>query len=460
MKRTSPLTLGTDPLPSLLLRYALPAIIATTSSSLYNIADSIFIGRGVGPMAIAGLALTMPLMNIASAFGSMVGIGSAAIISIRLGQGDRRAAEHTLGNTVLLSLAISLALSLLGLVFLDDILRLFGASDGTIGYSRDFMRVILPGNIVTNLFLSLNEVLRASGYPRKSMVVMLTAVAANIALNPLFIFVFGWGVRGSALATVAAQTAALSILLRHFSDSESFLSFRRDIFRLRSRIAGSIFSIGTAPFLVHLCASVVVVFVNKALQHHGGDICIGAYGVINRVVMLFLMVVAGLNQGMQPIVGYNYGARQYDRVIRTLKMTVACAVGVTTAGFLVSRLLPHEVASLFVGADTGADAARLIGAVEHGMHIVLTMFPIVGFQIVAGNFFQYIGKPRTAIFISLTRQMILLVPLLILLPPHFGTDGVWYAMPVADTSATMLAAVLLFFRLRSMRRNPDAEKVL
>lgn len=455
MKRASTLSLGTDPLPSLLLRYALPAIAATTSSSLYNIIDSIFIGRGVGPLAISGLALTMPLMNIASAFGSMVGIGSAAIISIRLGQGNRRAAEQTLGNAVLLSMAISLALSLLGLVFLDDILHLFGASERTIGYSRDFMQVILAGNIVTNMFLSLNEVLRASGYPQKSMAVMLTAVAMNIALNPLFIFVFGWGVRGSALATVTAQAAALAIQMRHFSKGESFLHFRRDIFRLRSRIAGSIVSIGTAPFLVHLCASVVVVFVNKALNSHGGDIYIGAYGVINRVVMLFLMVVAGLNQGMQPIVGYNYGARQYERVIRTLKMTVACAVCVTTTGFLVSRLLPREVASLFVGADAGTDAARLIDAVEHGMRIVMTMFPVVGFQIVTGNFFQYIGKPRKAIFLSMTRQMILLVPLLILLPPHFGTDGVWYSMPIADTSASVLAAVLLLFQLRRMRRGDE-----
>ncbi|MDE6778121.1 MAG: MATE family efflux transporter [Alistipes sp.] len=460
VNRAAPLSLGTDPLPTLLLRYAVPAIIATTSSSLYNIVDSIFIGRGVGPLAISGLALTMPLMNIASAFGSMVGIGSAAIISIRLGQGDRRAAEQTLGNAVLLSAAISLALSLLGLVFLDDILRLFGASARTIGYSRDFMQVILAGNIVTNMFLSLNEVLRASGSPRKSMAVMLSAVAMNTALNPLFIFVFGWGVRGSAFATVVSQVAALAILLRHFSDGESFLHFRCRIFRLRRRIAGSIVSIGLAPFLVHLCASVVVIFVNKALQHHGGDIHIGAYGVINRIVMLFLMVVSGLNQGMQPIVGYNYGARRYDRVIRALKITAACAVCVTSAGFLVSRLWPREAAGLFVGADAGADAAQLVAAVEHGIRSVLPMFPRVGCQIVPGHFFQYIGKPRKAIFLSMTRQMILLVPLLILLPPHFGTDGVWYAMPIADTSASVLAAVLLFLQLRRMRRNPDAEKVL
>lgn len=459
MKRTAtPHSLGTDPLPSLLFRYAVPAIVAMTSTSLYNIVDSIFIGHGVGALAISGLALTMPLMNISSAFGSMVGIGAAAVISIRLGQGDRRAAELALGNTVLLSFAIGAVISLLGLVFLDDILRFFGAGARTIGYSRDFMRIILAGNIVTHLYLSLNEILRASGYPRMSMAVMLTAVMLNAALNPLFIFVFGWGVRGSAFATVVAQCAALALSVRHFSRRESFLRFRGDIFRPSRRIVSSILSIGTAPFLVHACASVVVIFVNRALERYGGDFCIGAYGVIYRVVMLFLMVVSGLNQGMQPIVGYNYGARRYDRTVRAFAMTAACAVCVTTAGFLVGRLLPREVATLFVGRDGGADAALLVDAVEHGMRIVMSMFPIVGFQIVAGNFFQYIGKPREAIFISMTRQMLLLVPLLVLLPPRWGVDGVWYAMPAADTAATLLAAVLLFRQSRRLRLNPESEK--
>ena len=455
---TTPLSLGTDRLSTLLLRYAVPAIIAMTSSSLYNIIDSIFIGHGVGPMAISGLALTMPLMNLAAAFGSMVGIGAAAIISIRLGQGNRRAAEQTLGNLVLLNICIGVVFGTLGLTFLDPILYFFGASEATISYSRDFMQVILAGNVVTHLYLGLNETLRASGYPRKSMAVMLTAVAVNICLNPLFIFVLGWGIRGSALATVIAQTTALCITLHHFSNPENFLHFKRSIFRFRRKIVAGIISIGIAPFMIQICASVVVIFVNKALQSHGGDIYIGAYGVINRVVMLFIMVVAGLNQGMQPIVGYNYGARQYDRVIKTLKMTIVCAVCVTTAGFLVSRLIPRQVAMLFVGDDGGADAGALIDAVEHGMRLILTMFPLVGFQIVTGNFFQYIGKAKRAILLSMTRQMLFLVPLLIVLPRWFGTDGVWYSMPVADASATLLAAVLLFFQLRKFRRNPDSEK--
>ena len=455
---TSPLSLGTDRLSALLLRYAVPAIIAMTSSSLYNIIDSIFIGHGVGPMAISGLALTMPLMNLAAAFGSMVGIGAAAIISIRLGQGNRRAAEQTLGNLVLLNICIGVVFGTLGLTFLDPILYFFGASEATISYSRDFMQVILAGNVITHLYLGLNETLRASGYPRKSMAIMLTAVAVNICLNPLFIFVLGWGIRGSALATVIAQTTALCISLRHFSNPANFLHFKRSIFRFRRKIVAGIISIGIAPFMIQICASVVVIFVNKALQNHGGDIYIGAYGVINRVVMLFIMVVAGLNQGMQPIVGYNYGARQYDRVIKTLKMTIICAVCVTTAGFLVSRLIPRQVAMLFVGDGGGSDGEALIAAVEHGMRLILTMFPLVGFQIVTGNFFQYIGKAKRAILLSMTRQMLFLVPLLIVLPRWFGTDGVWYSMPVADAMATLLAAVLLFFQLRKFRRNPDSEQ--
>ena len=445
----TPLSLGSDRISSLLLRYAIPSIVAMSSSSLYNIIDSVFIGHGVGALAISGLAITLPLMNIASAFGSMVGIGAAALISIRLGEGNRAAAEKTLGNVVLLNLLVGLLFMGVSLFFLDPILYFFGAGEQTIGYARDFMQIILGGTVVTHMYLGLNEVLRASGYPRKAMSVMLTAVAVNCLLNPLFIFGFGWGIRGSACATVIAQLTALTISLRHFMNPASFLHFRRGIFRLRRRIVGGILSIGLAPFLLHVCASVVVVFVNKALKEYGGDLYIGAYGIVNRVALLFIMVVSGLNQGMQPIVGYNYGARQYARMLRALFLTICCAVCVTTAGFLVGRLFPSQVAGLFVGrAD--ADAPQLVAAACEGLRIVLMFFPIVGFQIVTSNFFQYIGKPRQAIFLTLTRQMLFLVPLLILLPPRFGVPGVWYSMPIADTSASILAAILLFPQVRKL----------
>lgn len=447
----TPLSLGTDRLATLLMRYAIPSIIAMTSTSLYNIIDSIFIGHGVGALAISGLALTMPLMNLSSAFGAMIGIGAASIISIRLGEGNRAAAERTLGNVVLLNALIGLMMMLISILFLDKILYFFGASDQTIGYARDFMQIILAGSVITHMFLGLNEVLRASGYPQKAMLFMLISVAINCSLNPLFIFVFGWGIRGSALATVIAQSVALSLSLRHFSNPESFLHFKRGVFRLRKKIVAGILSIGAAPFLLHLCASVVVVFVNRALQNNGGDLYIGAYGVINRVVMLFIMVVSGLNQGMQPIVGYNYGAKQYTRVMKTLFMTIFCATCVTTTGFLIGQLFPRQVALLFVGA-ADADSAQLISAVCEGLRIVVVCFPIVGFQIVTSNFFQYIGKPKRAILLSMTRQMLFLVPLLILLPPHYGTLGVWCSMPIADTAATLLAAALLFFQVRWFKR--------
>lgn len=450
-RAVTPLSLGTDRLATLLMRYAIPSIIAMTSSSLYNIIDSIFIGHGVGALAISGLALTMPLMNLSSAFGSMVGIGAASIISIRLGEGNRAAAEKTLGNVVLLNSLIGLVMMLVSILFLDPILYFFGASDQTIGYARDFMQIILAGSIVTHMYLGLNEVLRASGYPQKAMMIMLTAVAVNCALNPLFIFVFGWGIRGSAFATVIAQSTALMISLRHFSSSESFLHFKRGIFRLRTRIVGGIISIGMAPFLLHICASVVVVFVNKALQNNGGDLYIGAYGIINRVVLLFVMVVSGLNQGMQPIVGYNYGAGQCRRVMKTLFMTIFCAVCVTTTGFLVGQFFPRQVAMLFVGSGD-SNSAQLIAVAAEGLKIVVMFFPIVGFQIVTSNFFQYIGKPKRAILLSMTRQMLFLVPLLILLPPRYGAMGVWYSMPIADTAASLLAAVLLFFQIRWFKR--------
>ncbi len=456
-RQITTLSLGTDPLSRLLPRYAVPAIIAMTSTSLFNIIDSVFIGHGVGALAISGMALTMPIMNVASAFGSLVGVGAAAVTSIRLGQGNKRSAEHILGNVILLNVVIGLTIGILGLVFLDDILYFFGASDRTVPYARDFMHVILAGNVITHLYLSLNEMLRASGYPQKSMHIMLISVAVNCVLNPLFIFKFGWGIRGSACATVIAQTVALSISLHHFMRRDSFLRFKRGIFRFDGRIVGSIISVGLAPFLVNICTSIVVIFVNKALKTYGGDLNIGAYGIINRVVMLFLMVVFGLNQGMQPIVGYNYGAKQYDRVLKALKITIICAVCVTTAGFLVSRLLPRQVAMLFVGGDD-ADAVEMIDAVAYGMRYVMIMFWAVGFQVVTGNFFQYIGKAKRAILISLTRQMLFLVPLLIVLPPKLGVLGVWISMPIADSMSIILAATLLFFQIRRLRCSPDEEK--
>lgn len=467
--KSSTLSLGTDSIGKLLLRYAVPAIIAMTSSSLYHIIDSIFVGHGVGGAAIAGMAITMPIMNIASAFGAMVGVGAAARISIRLGEGNKTAAEKTLGNAVLLNLVLGVAVMVGMLVFLDPILYLFSggqATEQTIGYARQFMQIIMAGNIITHLYLSLNEQVRASGYPRKSMYIMLAAVGVNLALNPLFIFKFGWGIRGSAAATVIAQFVAFVIAFSHFCSKNSFIRFKRKSFRFEWKIVFAILSIGLAPFLLNMCASMVAAFVNHALLLYGGtgvrdivaatagagDIYVGAYGIINRVILLFIMIIQGLNQGMQPIVGYNFGAKNFARVRRTLMLTICCGVCIATVGFLLGQFAPSAIARAFVDSSKGGDEQAMIDAATQGLRLVILMFPLVGFQIVTGNFFQYIGKAPLAIFMSLTRQLIFLLPLLWTLPRTLGAFGVWISMPIADCASITLAAIFLVWQLRKMRR--------
>ena len=453
----SPLSLGTDSLPKLLKRYAMPAIIAMVSSSLYNIMDSIFIGQGVGPLAISGLALTMPMMNLGTAFGAMVGAGAGAITSIRLGQGNKQAAEQILGNVVLLNVVMGLVISLLGLIFINDLLYFFGASEQTIGYARDYMQIILYGNIITHLYLGLNCLIRVTGYPQKAMAMMLISIAVNGVLDALFIFGFKWGIAGSAWATVIAQAVPLVIQIVHFSSEKSFLRFRRGIFRFRWDIVRNIIGIGMAPFMIHACACVVVIVVNNVLGEYGGDTAIGAYGIVNRVAFIFTMIVLGLTQGMQPIVGYNYGAKKYDRVSKTLYMSIGWATLTTVVGFVICELFPYEVVRIFVSEDGSGNASTLIEQSARGLRLMLLAFPIVGFSIVVGNFFQCIGKAKRAIIISVSRQMLFIVPLLYTLPQHLGVDGVWYAIPLADTLSALLAAGLLIYQLRKLRKNPSKE---
>lgn len=464
MKNTNtPLSLGTDKISSLLLRYAIPSIIAMLSTSLYNIADTIYIGQGVGTFAISGLALTMPIMNVSSAFGMIIGIGASAIISIRLGQGNISSANMTLGNVLLLTLMIATIYTIVTLSNIDEILYFFGASDATISYARDYIQIILAGTIITHLYYALNEVLRASGYPRKAMIIMLTAVFGNVILNPIFIFLLGWGIKGAAVATVLSQAIALTVSVAHFSNPNSFLHFKRGIYRLKAKIVGDILSIGLAPFLLHVCASIVVILINKSLQSVGGDmgdVYIGAFGVVHRVALVFILAVVGLNQGMQPIIGYNYGAKNYDRVLKTLKITVVCGVIITTSGFLLTRLFPHQLAMLFVGNDTDILTLQLVEAIKEALHIVFLAFPFIGFQIVISSFFQYIGKPKRSIIMSLSRQVLFLIPLLVTLPKYWGVEGVWMASPIADASATLLAAIFIFFQIRKFRLNPNTERVI
>ena len=465
-------SLGTDSLGKLLARYAIPAIIAMASSSLYHIIDSIFIGHGVGGFAISGMAITLPIMNISAAFGAMVGVGAAARISIRLGEGNKRAAEQILGNAVMLNMVLGISIMLIFLIFLDPILLFFSGGDAgeeTLQYAREFMRVIMFGNIITHLYLGLNEQLRASGYPRKAMYIMILSMVVCTILNPLFIFGFGWGVQGSAFATVISQTICLLIQIHHYTSKSSFLRFKRESFRFKRSIIINIVSIGMAPFILNVCASLVTRFMNTVLLQYGGtgaddviqaatfdgnvgDVYVGAYGIMNRVILLFIMVANGFNQGMQPIVGYNYGAKQYGRVLKTLKYTAICATCVTTFAFAIGMLFPQYVAALFVeGGNSAADQA-MIKVVEQGLSIAMIMFPLVGFQIVAGGFFQYIGRAPMAMLLSATRQLLFLLPLLLTLTPKFGAVGAWMSMPIADSASVLVATTLLIIQVRKLKR--------
>ncbi|HOW10441.1 MAG TPA: MATE family efflux transporter [Bacteroidales bacterium] len=442
-QKGTPLALGTEDVWKLLLQYAIPSVIAMTASSLYNITDSIFIGHGVGALAISGLAITFPLMNLSAAFGSLVGVGGSALMSLRLGQKDYETAKQILGNVLLLNLILGTVYTVFILLFLEPILLFFGASKATLPFARDFMVIISLGNVVTHMYLGLNALLRASGNPRRSMFATIYSVLINVILAPLFIFVFKWGIRGAALATVIAQTSMLIWQLNYFRDKKSFIHFQKGMFGLKRKIVIDSMSIGLAPFLMNIASSIIVIIINQSLIRHGGDLAVGAYGIINRLAALFVMVVFGLNMGMQPIAGYNFGARQIGRVNRVLKLTIMLATGVMTAGFLLGELFPRAVVSAFT------NDRDLIGIAIPGMRIVFMFFPIIGMQMVAATFFQSIGKPGKAIFLSLTRQVLILLPLLLILPSFYGVKGVWFSMPAADLLSSITAAWLLTMQYRS-----------
>jgi len=448
-----PITLGTENIGKLLLQYSIPAIIAMTAASLYNITDSIFIGHGVGALAISGLALSFPLMNLAAAFGSLVGVGASTLMSMRLGQKDYDTANKILGNVFILNIILGLAYSVIMIAFLDPILWFFGASAATLPYAHQYMLVILLGNVVTHMYYGLNAMLRSTGRPEKAMYATLYSVLINVILNPLFIFVFKWGIEGSALATVISQTVMLLWQIKIFSNKKHFIHLKKGAFHLQRKIVNDSLAIGLSPFLMNAASCLIVVVINQGLIRHGGDLAVGAYGIVNRVIFLFAMIVMGFNQGMQPIAGYNFGAGQYDRVTEILKKTIFMATSVLTLGFLIGEFFPHAVASIFTTDKT------LINMAAEGLRIVVIFFPIVGFQMVTTNFFQSIGMAGKAIFLSLTRQLLFLLPCLLILPQIFGVKGVWYSMPTADLAASVVSAFMLFSQFRQFKVRLNSLKV-
>ncbi len=440
------LLLRTEPIGKLLLRYSLPAIAAMVVFSLYNIIDSIFIGHGVGPLAISGLAITFPVMNLTFALVLLVGIGGASICSIRLGQQDVDGATRVLGNVLVLGLINGVTFGFLSQLVLDPVLMAFGASEHTLPYARDFMQIILYGLPITCTMFGLNHIMRATGYPQKAMLSAVLTVGMNVILAPIFIFWLEWGIRGAAVATVLSQCVGMVWVLSHFRNPKSAVHFQKGTFRLRRKIVSSIFSIGMSPFLLNVCACLVTVLINIGLKRYGGDMAIGAFGILNRILILFVMLVMGLTQGMQPIVGYNYGAQQFDRVKQTLKYGVITGGLITTAGFLAGQFAPEIVARMFTD-DTG-----LIALSVEGMHLATLVFPLVGIQIVVGNFFQSIGKAKLSIFLSLTRQLLFLAPCLLILPHFFDLKGIWISLPVSDSLSFVSSMGVLYMFLREMRR--------
>ncbi|MBR1955800.1 MAG: MATE family efflux transporter [Bacteroidales bacterium] len=449
--KSIPTELGTEKISKLLKQYALPAIIAQTASSLYNMVDSIFIGHGVGPLAISGLAVTFPLMNLSTAFGTLVGMGAASLMSILLGQKNYNAANKVLGNVVSLNIILGVLFMIAALVFIDPILYFFGASENTLPYAKDYMKIILYGNIITHLYFGLNAQMRSSGFPKKAMMLTIFTVVLNTILDPIFIFTFDMGIKGAAWATVISQTASLVIVMRHFSDKSRSLHFEKGIIRLDWRIAKESLSIGFGPFLMNAAACLVTLFINQQLRRYAGDLGIGAFGICNRISFMFIMICLGLNQGMQPIAGYNFGARKYSRVKEVFWKTVGLATIATSLCFIICVLLPKTAVSIFTHDP------ELMEMSAKGLRTMNSVVLIIGAHIVSTNLFQCLGMVRKSIILSLSRQILFLLPLLYLLPLKWGETGVWLSYPISDVMSCVLAFTMLGTLFKKFGKMKDGD---
>lgn len=454
MNEGAPLELGTEKVGTLLKRYAIPGIIAMTASSLYNMVDSIFIGHipEVGAYAISGLAITFPIMNLSAAIGTLVGVGAATMISMLLGQRNYGTANKVLANVMTLNTIFGLAFGLGVLAFLDPVLMFFGASEATLPYARDYMTYILLGNVVTHLYLGLNSLIRASGNPKTAMGLTLFTVISNTILDPIFIFTFGMGIKGAAIATILCQMMALAYTLYFFSDKKRIIHFKRGAYGWDRKIAKASLSIGMGPFLMNFASCIVSLFINQQLKTHGGDLAIGAYGIANRITFFFLMICMGFNQGMQPIASYNWGARQYSRVRKVFWLTTGCVTVVTVVCFLVSYLFPHVAVRLFT------EDPKLEAHAIYGLKIMNMAIGIISINLVASNLYQNLGMVSKSIFLSLSRQLLILVPLLYLLPLSMNEAGVWYAFPISDIASCIISLTLITSTLRKFRNLKDGDE--
>ncbi|MBU3093028.1 MATE family efflux transporter [Clostridium sp. CF011] len=441
--------LGEENIGKLLMKFSIPAIIGMLVNGLYNVVDRIFIGRGIGKLALSGVTVTFPIAIMIMAFAMLVGIGSAALISIKLGQQKKEEAEHILGNAFTLLIILSIVVTILGLIFLEPLLLKIGASKDILPYAKEYITIILIGGMFQSVGFGLNNIIRSEGNPRAAMVTMLIGGVLNTILDPIFIFVFHMGTRGAAIATILSQAVSMIWVLSYFFGGNSVLKIRYKNLKLDAKVVKSIFAIGMSPFSMQLAASIVSIISNRSLVKYGGDMALGAMGVIMSVVMMVLMPTFGINQGCQPIIGYNYGSKNYGRVKHALRLAIIAATTITTTGFIIIQVFPKQIISLF-NKDP-----ELIVIGSHGIRIYLFMLPIIGFQIVSSNYFQAIGKAKISIFLGLSRQVILLIPLLFILPRFFGLDGVWLSGPSSDALASIITAVFIFVEIRHLNKLHD-----
>lgn len=446
--------LGTAPIWRILIKYSLPAVVGTVVSAVYNIIDSVVIGHAIDdPNVVSGIAITFPVMNLVTALGMLIGAGAATRVSIVMGQKDKRMAEIILGNSVQLTILVGLLYVGFFSVFLDKVLVLFGASPNSLPYAHEFLMWVLPGMVLMNLTFSYNNVMRASGYPGKAMYTNLIGAGLNCILAPLFLFGFKWGIRGAAIATDISMLVTAFFVIGHFFNKKNELHFVRGTFRLQWPVIKSVLYIGMAPFLINVAGSLINAIVNNSLLKYGGDNAIAAVVVFNRYVTIFVFIIIGICQGMQPILGYNYGARRYNRLFRTLMLASVSSVCITTIGSLAGAFNPHAIAALFMQDEEQIECA------VNCLKITTMGFWMVGFQIVATNFFQSLGMAGKAVFLSLTRQIIFMIPLLIILPPILGLDGVWTAYPISDVVATIVSGCMLLVQVKKIKKEESLQAV-
>ena len=446
--------LGEEKVSKLLLKFSIPAIVGMLVNALYNVVDRIFIGNGVGPLGIAGITIGFPIMLVIMAFGMLIGIGANSLISIRLGEQKKKEAELILGNAMMLLIGAAMVISSIGLIFIEPLLRVFGASTAVLPYAKDYLSIILWGTVAQTLGFGMNNFIRAEGNPRIAMFTMLIGAILNTVLDPIFIFVFGWGIKGAAIATVLSQVVSAAWVLYHFLGGRSTLKVHAINLKLRLKIVVKIVTLGAAPFLMQLAASVLNAIMNKSLTIYGGDTAVSGMGIVMSITMLILMPIFGINQGAQPIIGYNYGARKYDRVKKALKLAVLAATTVASIGFLVTRVFPSQLVAMFNRTDE-----NLLNFGTRAISVYLVFLPIIGFQIVSANYFQAVGKPKHASFLSLSRQVLILIPALLILPGFFGLDGLLMAGPTADMISSIVTGIFLFRELRQLDTRHEASQV-